>query len=141
MSSNNALPDANGPPKKQTSPATTTPTKLSSLDHSNNPKSRTPKPSSVKKSKKEDLSAQFNRLNVSNGSGKFSLNQLLERDNTPSAEDVTVTTAQREKAVATKKYLSRKYAERRRTLELSKHRRKAFEVCQTVEPIVLLATQ
>ena len=126
MSANNStLPDATGTPKKQASSAASTPKKKASSKSS----TKSPKPSTVRKSKTEDsgaLSEEFSRLSVSDA--KSSLSQLMERENTPSAEEVTVSTAQREKAVATKKYLIKKYAERRKTMELSQLRRNAFEV-------------
>jgi len=105
---------------------------------SNNLQEQPNGPPTIKKSKKKGVSDQFSRLTIRDGSGKYSLSQLMEREDTPSPEDVTVVTAQREKAVATKKYLTRKYAERRKHLEMSRLRRKAFEVCRTVDHFFVL---
>jgi serine/threonine protein kinase len=82
-----------------------------------------------KSSKSGGLIQAFGTLCIDNKDGNLpKIAQLMERTDMPSPDDVNVSEAVREKAVATKKYLQKKYAERKKYEELSLARRKKFEL-------------
>lgn len=82
----------------------------------------------------QGLIQAFGTLRIDNQDGASisppSIMQLMGREASETDdEEVQVTDPIREKANATKKYLRKKYAERRRNGELANQRRKTFEVC------------
>ena len=123
-----------------------TPSSMSTSSHGSDrpstPKDRASTPSRPRASSKSKGSPKagggliqaFGTLRIDNQDGAPSgtnITALMERDATeqPSPDSVEVSDAIREKAVATKKYLRKKYAERAKNHELAQNRRKAFEVC------------